>query len=341
MPAAGIVEAVDVLEEGNFDLSASEPVSAPDQFGLEGFEEAYPRELSGGMKQRVGIARALVMERPVLFLDEPFSALDVLTADTLRTEILTLFKERKIETRSMVLVTHNIQEAVTMADRILVMGANPGRIRHEFLNDIPYPRNDTSTQFKGLVNKIHAVIADTFIPDAPAGSPQSIAQKESVLERVPDVQIGAVIGLREALSDIGGSSDIFELAQKVKLEFGITLYLVKSAELLELVNTPRQRVELSDEGWRFVDGDINFKKRNLHEHFGRLRVVQATAVVLRQEQGFQMSWDKLLERFTGWFPNENSEKMLETLINWGRFAEYFGYNDNTKDVYLDLGQETV
>src|SRR5262249_46293971 len=127
----------------------------------EGFEEAYPRELSGGMKQRVGIARALVMDRPVLFLDEPFSALDVLTADNLRTEVVKIFLDKKTATRSMVLVTHNIQEAVFMAKRILVMGTNPGHIRKEILNDLPYPRDDHSPAFLRMVSQIHAQITET------------------------------------------------------------------------------------------------------------------------------------------------------------------------------------
>ena len=125
---------------------------AIDLVGLEGFEEAYPRELSGGMKQRVGIARALVMERPVLFLDEPFSALDVLTADTLRAEMVKIFLTKKTLTRSMVLVTHNIQEAVFMAKRIMVMGTNPGHIRRQIINDLPYPRDDQSPAFLRMVS---------------------------------------------------------------------------------------------------------------------------------------------------------------------------------------------
>ena len=140
---------------------------AIDLVGLEGFEEAYPRELSGGMKQRVGIARALVMERPVLFLDEPFSALDVLTADTLRTETLKIFLDKKTATRSMVLVTHNIQEAVLMAKRILVMGSNPGHIRREIVNDLPYPRDDSSPAFRKMVSEIHGLITEALMPDAP------------------------------------------------------------------------------------------------------------------------------------------------------------------------------
>ncbi|MGK5084091.1 nitrate/sulfonate/bicarbonate ABC transporter ATP-binding protein [Bdellovibrionota bacterium FG-1] len=328
---------------------------AIDLVGLEGFEEAYPRELSGGMKQRVGIARALVMERPVLFLDEPFSALDVLTADTLRAEMVKIFLDNKTATRSMVLVTHNIQEAVFMARRILIMGVNPGHIRREILNDLPYPRDDQSAPFRRMVQQIHALITEAIMPDVP--TPQELAAaaasrqqpagtfavpyKEPPIESLPNVQITEMIGLLEAISDQGGQADIFELAHSTGKEFGRTLYLVKGAELLELVETPKQRVLLTQLGKHFVDGDINVRKRMLHELFGALRVVQMTTNFLRKEDNLRVPIEALTDRVGEWLPNENPHEIVEALVSWGRFAEYFGYNDDTKEVYLDIGQETA
>lgn len=320
-----------------------------DLVGLEGFEEAYPRELSGGMKQRVGIARALVMERPLLFLDEPFSALDILTADTLRTEIVSIFQNKKTPTRSMVLVTHNIQEAVFMAGRILVMGSNPGHIRREVVNDLPYPRDDASPAFRRMVGQIHAMITEALIPDAPVAVPgpsvsgqpwmRSSGPKESPIESLPNVQIVEVIGLLEAVGDQGGQADVFELAHHTGREFGRTLYLVKAAELLELVETPKQRVVLTDLGRHFVEGDINVRKRMLHELFGSLRIVQMTANLLRKDQEFRLPIESLHERVQEWLPNENPYQIVDVLVSWGRFAEFFGYNDDTKEVYLDVGEE--
>src|SRR5207249_1284891 len=182
---------------------------AIDLVGLEGFEEAYPRELSGGMKQRVGIARALVMERPILLLDEPFSALDVLTADTLRTEIVNIFHAGKTPTRSLLIVTHNIQEAVIMAKRILVMGVNPGHVRDEIVNDLPYPRDEDSAPFARMVSRIHALITETMMPDVP--KPEVVVRapiKESALQILPDVQISEVVGLLESIHNEGGTADI-------------------------------------------------------------------------------------------------------------------------------------
>ena len=317
---------------------------AIDLVGLEGFEEAYPRELSGGMKQRVGIARALVMERPVLLLDEPFTALDVLAADTLRYEMMKIFLERKTASKAMVLVTHHIEEAVAMAHRILVMGANPGHIRREIVNDLPFPRDEKSPGFRRMVQQTHAQIAEALIPDtAPTPEPSTVmprpAPKEPPIETLPAVQIVEVIGLLEAVGDQGGRADIFELARQTGKDYGTTLYLVKAAELLDLVDTPKQTVVLTDLGTHFVNGDINIRKRMLHELFAALKIVQMTSNLLRKDETLRMPISSLKERVAEWLPNENPEQIVDALVEWGRFSEYFGYNDDTKELYLDVGQE--
>jgi NitT/TauT family transport system ATP-binding protein len=288
------------------------------------------------------------MERPVLFLDEPFSALDVLTADTLRSEMVNIFLDKKTSTRSMVLVTHNIQEAVLMSKRILIMGTNPGFIKREITNDLPYPRDDQSPAFRRLVQEIHAFITEALMPDAPTAQPATLPgtaapkiPKEPPIETLPNVQIVEMIGLLEAIGDQGGQADIFELAHQTGKEFGRTLYLVKAAELLELVETPKQRVILTDLGRHFVAGDINVRKRMLHELFGALRIVQMTTNLLRKDDIFRLPIEALQERVGEWLPSENPLQVVEALVSWGRFAEYFGYNDDTKEVYLDLGQETT
>lgn len=316
--------------------------NAIDIVGLEGFEEAYPRELSGGMKQRVGVARALAMERPILFLDEPFSALDVLTADTLRDEIMKIFLSKKTKTRSMVVVTHNIQEAVIMADRILVLGTNPGHIRAEFENKLPYPRMSESAPFLDLVSKIHGVITETYMPDtvqhAPVGTTLRNLKQPSV-EILPDVHMTDVIGLVEAISNEGGAVDIFALATDIEKDFGRTLYLVKAAELLNLVETPKQQVILTKDGINLVNGDINARKKLINEKFSKLLIVQKTTELLRKSSIIRIPISELKIKIMEWLPIQNPDKSIETLISWGRYAEYFGYNDNTKSIYLDVGQE--
>jgi NitT/TauT family transport system ATP-binding protein len=310
--------------------------------GLEGFEEAYPRELSGGMKQRVGIARALAMERPVLFLDEPFSALDVLTADTLRTEISRIFMSGKTATKAMLIVTHNIQEAVLLAKRVLVMGVNPGHIRDEIRNELPYPRDDRSPQFNKLVAQIHALITETMMPDVPQPPTQPAqAPKEAPLEILPNVQISEMIGLLESIHDLGGRADLFQLSQSIGKDFGQTLYLVKAAEILDFVDTPKQTVLLTDLGRHFVEGDINIRKRMLHEAFGELSLVQRVSALLRQSGTLRLPISIIEQKVAQWLPNENPSSIVSVLVGWGRFAEYFGYNDDLKELYLDVGQETA
>jgi len=315
---------------------------AIDLVGLEGFEEAYPRELSGGMKQRVGVARALVMERPVLFLDEPFSALDVLTADTLRTEIIKIFQSGQTPARSLLIVTHNIREAVVMAKRILVMGVNPGHVRDEILNDLSYPRDEDSVPFGRMVSRVHALITETMIPDAPKSETVvRTAVKESALQILPDVQISEVIGLLESIQHEGGMTDIFDLSQAIGKDFGQTLYLVKAAELLNLVDTPKQTVILTEFGKRFVEGDMNIRKGMLHDLFGGLRIVQQVGELLKQSETLRLPVEVIEQKVAEWLPNENPQSVLNVLISWGRFSEVFGYNDDAKELYLDVGQETL
>ena len=158
---------------------------------------------------------------------------------------------------------------------------------------------------------------------------------------MPNIQIVEMIGLLEAIADQGGAADIFELAHLTGKDFGRTLYLTKGAELLELVDTPKQRVVLTELGRHFVEGDINVRKRMLHELFGALRIVQMTANLLRKEAALRVPIEALETRVGEWLPNENPHLIVETLVSWGRFAEYFGYNDDTKELYLDVGQETT
>jgi NitT/TauT family transport system ATP-binding protein len=316
---------------------------AIDLVGLEGFEEAYPRELSGGMKQRVGIARALVLERPLLFLDEPFSALDVLTADALRSEMVKLFLAKRTSTKAVVLVTHNIQEAVLMAQRVLVMGTNPGHVRQDLSIDLPYPRNEDSPAFRRIVSQIHSFITESMMPDLPSGDfEKAIAQRKPLpVESLPKAQITEMIGLLEALLASDGTADIFELAHETGRDFGSTLYLIKAAELLELVDTPKQVVVLTRLGRDFVLGDINQRKKLLHDQFGNLQIVQLTKGMIERSDKLRISLDDLTNQLAGWLPNENPHDQVSTLISWGRFAEYLGYSADLKEVYLDLGQEPI
>ncbi|MGE0633358.1 MAG: AAA-associated domain-containing protein, partial [Pseudobdellovibrionaceae bacterium] len=312
---------------------------AIDLVGLEGFEEAYPREISGGMKQRVGVARALAMERAVLFLDEPFSSLDVLTADTLRDEILKIFHDKSTRIQSTVIVTHNIQEAILMADRILILSSNPGYVRAEIKNTVPFPREPNSLAFRQMASQIHRLITEAYIPDV-SKTEKSTRQKGERIEVLPEVQILDVIGLVEVVSEDGGSQDLFELAAQIGKDFGQTLYLVKSAELLQLVDTPKQQVVMTAWGDSFVMADVNQRKKMINQSFSQLLIVKKVTELLRESQSVRLPVEVITEKVHELLPNENAESIVQTLIAWGRFAEYFGYNDDTGEIYLDVGQET-
>ena len=312
---------------------------AIDLVGLEGFEEAYPRELSGGMKQRVGLARAIVMERPILCLDEPFSALDVLAAEGMRKEVLNLWLSRKTTIESLVLVTHNIIEAAFIGSRILVLGSNPGTIKISFKNDLPYPRDERSAAFKSLVDDIHDVITEAIIPDTPEWVPPAL--QANITEAIPPVPLNEMIALLEIISEQGGKAEAFSLAQKLMKDSVQILLMAKAAELLDLVDTPKNAIVLTDLGRRFVASDVNGRKKMFHEQLKHLKVTRLLTQELEKHEDHTMVWDDCLTQIQEWLPNENAEQVLDTLILWGRYGEVFGYNDDTKAVYIDRGQEVV
>ncbi|HET7152407.1 MAG TPA: nitrate/sulfonate/bicarbonate ABC transporter ATP-binding protein [Candidatus Kapabacteria bacterium] len=312
---------------------------AIDTVGLEGFEEAYPKELSGGMKQRVGFARAIVVDPALLCLDEPFSALDVLTAENLTQEVLNLWVDHKTNVKSMFFVTHNIEEAVFLANRIIVLGANPGHIRYTVSNDLPYPRTPRSPEFEKLVEHIHSIITNAILPDE-TPSEISVAARAPRIEALPYVQIGEVIGLLELLHDEGGSADVFDIAEKTGKEFGITLAVVKAAELLDFVDTPKQQVVFTELGKKFIASDVNDRKKIVNQQLRAMRIFLILTGMLQNSPEYTLEEDVLLEELALLLPNENPEQLLNTAIQWGRFAELIGYNADTHNVYLDIGQES-
>ena len=236
-----------------------------DAVGLDGFESAYPKELSGGMKQRVGFARALVVEPEVLFMDEPFSALDVLTAENLRNELLELWEDKKIPTRAIFLVTHNIEESVLLADRVVVLGKNPGRIRTDFRVAMPRPRDRHDPRFLEAVDYIYRVLTQ---PDlVPAGQPETEAATtaEATTGRhkypmLPHARPGGITGLLELLLDRDGRDDIYHLADDLAFGIDDLLPIVESASLLGFITVKEGDAELTPEGRSFAEAGILQRK---------------------------------------------------------------------------------
>src|SRR5476651_2441968 len=235
--------------------------------GLDGYGDVLPKELSGGMKQRVGIARALIMEPVILCMDEPFSALDVLTGETLRNEIGRIAMDTNAGFKSLVIVTHNISEAVYLARNIVVLSAHPGRVQKIVHNPLPYPRDSSTPAFQQLVAHIHAILTNSVLHDEPSVAEPEIVKPETAeaaaYAPLPNVNLGEVIGLVQMLKPEPES--IFALATQLKKDFSTLLSVIKAAELIELVETPGQTVRLTKAGVAFQKADRKQRKKMMHE----------------------------------------------------------------------------
>ena len=304
-----------------------------DAVGLEGFEEAYPKELSGGMKQRVGFARALAVKPELLCMDEPFSALDVLTGETLRNEVIDLYTSKTSPVNSILMVTHSITEAVFMATRVVVMGARPGTIRAALDNPLPYPRDEHHPDFLKLSEHLHTLITHTVLPDEPvAATVASTGPRRLPVQAIPPVPMARMIGLLEVLEN-DGDMDLFELAQKVDEEFGRLLLVVQAAEMIGWVTTPGQRVEMTDLGRRFLAADINTRKQLLHARLRELFVFDLVVRMLQHSAGGEVEEEIVLGQLALTFPHERPHRVLQTLVAWARYAELFRYSSTRKVIH--------
>lgn len=299
---------------------------AIEMVGLGGFEEAYPKELSGGMRQRVGIARALAMRPEILCLDEPFSALDVLTAENLRAEVIDIWQEKSKAVKSVIMVTHNIHEAAEMAQRIFVFGADPGHIRTVLNNPLPYPRNPKDPKIMELVNVIHAVITEALIPEEVDRPTLVQPAWYQGLENLPHVSPSEIIGLLEVLDTAGGKMDIFKLATETASEFGHSLAVTKTAELLDLVDTPKQSVTFTELGRRFIRADTAERKELFSTQVRGLRIIQTLLTWLEETQEKEIERDAVISKLQTYFPNEKLDYLFDTLVAFGRYAEVLSYN---------------
>jgi len=302
-----------------------------DTVGLDGFQAAYPKELSGGMRQRVGFARALVVEPEVLFMDEPFSALDVLTAENLRSELLELWQKKTIPTESIFIVTHNIEEAVLLADRIIVLGRNPGHIRTDFKVNIAHPRDRKATAFTQLVDYIYKVLTQ---PDAqPPALPQTPSGKEVRDQRqmhyqmLPHARPGGIAGLLEILIDHAGKDDIYKLADDLAFEIDDLLPIVDAAQLLGFLKVNEGDAAITSTGAEYANSEILRQKELFRiaavENVLLLRqIVRAIEAKSDRSVPEEFFHDMLDEQFS----EDETIRQLETAINWGRYAELFDFD---------------
>ncbi len=299
--------------------------------GLAGFEEAYPRELSGGMKQRVGTARALAVDPEMLFMDEPFSQVDALTAESLRAEILDIWSTQERNPSSIVMVSHDIKEVAYMADRIVIMGANPGIVRTVVKNNLPRPRDYRSSQLLTLVDQLHEIITGSELPDVPAAI---AAGGTDYIEPLPEVSTSEIIGLLEYLDARGGKQDVFRIASDTNQEFGRVIAVVKAAEMLNFVDTPKRMVILDPDGKRFVQASPEERKTLWREQLLKLHLFGEIYQMLKRQPEHEIDRELVLETIIMHVPHENYEKIFNTLIRWSRFGELLSYDDTTDRITL-------
>ena len=299
-----------------------------DSVGLDGFESAYPKELSGGMKQRVGVARALVVEPEVLFMDEPFSALDVLTAETLRGELMELWLGKKIPTRAIFIVTHNIEEAVILADRIIVLGRNPAHIHAEFNVNMPYPRDRKNLRFTELVDLIYKALTQQEHPEMPgAGSRGTEAVRRKDVVMLPHTRPGGMAGLLEILEDHNGRADLHVLAAELSLEVDALLPTVDTAVLLGLLKLSEGDAILTPEGKAFAHADIQERKAMFRKSvLANVPLLRQMQQVLKSKTNRTLPAEFFQDLLDEHFSEDEARRQLETAIQWGRYAELFDYD---------------
>jgi len=317
-----------------------------DTVGLGGFEAAYPKELSGGMRQRVGFARALVVEPEVLFMDEPFSALDVLTAENLRSELLELWAKKTMPTQAVFIVTHNIEEAVLLADRIIVLGRNPGHIRTDFKVQIPQPRDRKAEAFTQLVDYIYKVLTR---PDVvPAEAPDQATgrrirdQRQMRYQMLPHARPGGMAGLLELLIDKGGRDDIYRLADDLAFEIDDLLPIVDAAQLLGFLKIEEGDATITETGTEFANSEILRQKELFRdaavEHVLLLRQIRRA---LEAKSDHTVPEEFFLDMLDEQFSDDESQRQIETAVNWGRYAELFDFDAGRRRFVMPDALEEV
>jgi NitT/TauT family transport system ATP-binding protein len=317
-----------------------------DTVGLDGFETAYPKELSGGMKQRVGFARALVVEPEVLFMDEPFSALDVLTAENLRGELMELWLNKKMPTSAIFIVTHNIEEAVMLADRVMVLGRNPARVRSDFNIRLKQPRDRKSARFVELVDYIYKVMTEPEIehalPDAettaeillPTGGlakdafkKQDAPLRTARYQMLPHARVGGIAGLTELLRDRGGREDLFRLAEELVMDVEDLLPILEACVLLGFAWLKEGDVQITPQGITFAEADIQQRKILFREAaLEHVTILKQIDSILKRKSDHSIPDEFFHDILDEHFAEDEVQRQFETAMNWGRYAEIFDYD---------------
>src|SRR5580692_6841443 len=308
-----------------------------DLIGLGGFESAYPKELSGGMRQRVGLARALVVHPDLLLMDEPISALDVLTAENLRTDLIDLWSEGKLPLKSVLMVTHNIEEAVLMADRILVFQSNPGRVANELRVPFPHPRNRHDPAFRQLVDDIYAIMTRRTVPSRA----QAAAPVVTIATPLHRIGTNIMAGLMETLAGppYNGRADLPRLAESLQLEADELLPMGETLQLLQFAVLEEGDIQLTPAGRAFVNADTEERKRLFAAALrGHVPLVNMIRQVLDERWNHRASAVRFRDELEDHMSPDYAEDTLRSSIAWGRYAELFSYDEEAEQFSLeDIG----
>ena len=313
------------------DETRKRALQAIDTIGLDGFESAYPKELSGGMRQRVGFARALVMQPKILLMDEPFSALDVLTAETLRTDLLDLWQEGRMPIKAILMVTHNIEEAVLMADRVLVLSSNPGRIASEIPVTLAQPRDRLNPEFRDLVEKIYALM--TQRPDAAKPAAREAAAAAGLGLALPRVSTNSLAGMLEEIAapPYNGKADLPHLADSIALEIDELFPLGETLQLLRLAEFEEGDIKLTPLGRQFVDMDVDQRKKVLGDQvLAHVPLASHVKRVLDERPSHRAPATRFREELEDYMSEDYAERTLRAIINLGRYGELFAYDENSQ-----------
>ncbi len=311
--------------------------------GLRGFENAFPKELSGGMKQRVGFARALAVEPEILFMDEPFSALDVLTAENLRNELIELWAEKKMPIESIFMVTHNIEEAVLLADRVIVLGRNPAKIRADFTIAIDRPRPRTSPEFVMYVDYIYKLMTE---PQLEAGPPTAGGKPtKAAYPMLPHARPGGIAGLLELLHDRSGKDDLYRVADDLHMEVDDLLPIVDAAALLGFARLEKGDLEITDSGKQFSEAGVAGQKSLFRDAMiAHVPLLQQMKTALAGKSDHTMPVEFFRDVLDEHFSREEADRQMETAIAWGRYGDLFIYdseNDRIASYQTPVATEVI
>lgn len=305
-------------------------IEAIDIIGLDGFESALPKELSGGMQQRVGFARALVVNPDILIMDEPFSALDVLTAENLKSDLLALWKEKKTQTNAIFWVTHNIEEAVMVADRLLILGGDPSSIRADVSIHLSRPRNSDSREYRAIVDKVYTLMTSE------QGKTALKEKKIPMGYRLPNVDPAELSGLIETLLGFKSRVDLPELAEELMMTIDDLFPIMEALEMLGLARVASGDIQLSDSGKQFASANLQERKKLFAELLlSKIPFIKHIRKVLEERRDNRASEERFLSKLEDYLSEKESERVLETAINWARYAEIFAYDYNSGMLSLE------